>query len=58
MKREHLDLSFEEWIACVFGPAPDEMECQDLEPVVSVAYLTKLFEHAPHVLMPFSETQS
>lgn len=57
MKKERLDLSFEEWIACVFGPAPDEMDPDALEPAVSVAYLTKLFEHAPHVLMPFSETQ-
>lgn len=57
MEREHIVMPFEEWIACVFGPDPDEMDPWDLEPAVSVAYLTHLFEHAPRVLMSFSEAQ-
>ena len=57
MKREPCDLSFETWITCIFGPAPDfALDAWDLEPALSVAYLTKLFEHATHVLRPFSDS--
>lgn len=50
-------MPFEEWVTSIFGPGPDEMNPWHLEPQVTVAYLTNLFENAARVLEPFSETQ-
>jgi hypothetical protein len=54
---EHIDIPFEEWITSVFGSGSDEMDPWDLEPEVTIAYLTNLFENAARVLQPFSDTQ-
>ncbi len=70
-ERPHKGLSFDQWILYVFDHAlpssPHRLPwyhqantdwwSPSLQPHVTVAYLTNLFEHATHVLTPFSDAQ-